>query len=221
MVARLCHDVVHICSFTRLLPREAHSGPNTALAEGSASAPRACQSAQTCPPDRRNHLAPFRNLHLLLRRHSAIGTRATTADRWCSTVGMSALRLAFLPMHLASSSATGRFTGPCRSGCRRCPCSTCLTCFRLFWRQAVTDNVKRFAKNGWDAPMEEWKKCKTWEAKREFTLKLATDKTASLIRVTHTESLKPKAQSPTLLGGSTFGKLLTWTSSLVARQTRT
>ena len=23
--------------------------------------------------------------------------------------------------------------------------------------QAVTDNVKRFAKNGWDAPMDEWK----------------------------------------------------------------
>ena len=32
--------------------------------------------------------------------------------------------------------------------------------------QAVTDNVKRFAKNGWDAPMEEWKKCMTLEAKR-------------------------------------------------------
>ena len=27
--------------------------------------------------------------------------------------------------------------------------------------QAVTDNVQRFAKNGWSAPMEEWKKCKT------------------------------------------------------------
>ena len=24
--------------------------------------------------------------------------------------------------------------------------------------QAVTDSVMRFAKNGWDAPMEEWKK---------------------------------------------------------------
>ena len=95
----------------------------------------ACLSecAQTCPSDRRNHLAPFRNLQLLLRRHSDIGTRATTADRWCSTLGRCALRRAFLPMHLASSSATGRSTGPCASGCRRRPCSTCLTCSRLFW----------------------------------------------------------------------------------------
>ena len=31
------------------------------------------------------------------------------------------------------SSATGRSTGPRISGCRRRPCSTCLTCFRLFW----------------------------------------------------------------------------------------
>ena len=47
----------------------------------------ACLSecAQTRPSDRRNHLAPLRNLQLLLRRHSAIGTRAATADRWCST----------------------------------------------------------------------------------------------------------------------------------------
>ena len=60
--------------------------------------------------------------------------------------------------------------------------------------QAVTDNVKRFAKNGWDAPMEEWKMCKTWEAKREFALKLATDKTVSFIRVTQTESLKSNSE---------------------------
>ena len=59
--------------------------------------------------------------------------------------------------------------------------------------QAVTDNVKRFAKNSWHAPME-WKECKTWEAKREFALKLATDKTASFIRVTQTESLQSKSE---------------------------
>lgn len=60
--------------------------------------------------------------------------------------------------------------------------------------QAVTDSVMRFAKNGWDAPMEEWKKCKTWEAKREFALKLATDKTASFIRVTQTEALRSQSE---------------------------
>ena len=60
--------------------------------------------------------------------------------------------------------------------------------------QAVTDNVKRFAKNGWDAPMEERKKCKTKEAKREFALKLATDKTVSFIRVTQTESLESQSE---------------------------
>ena len=32
---------------------------------------------------------------------------------------------------------------------------------------------------------------------------------------------KAKAKSPMLLGGSTFGKLLTWKSSLIARQTQT
>ena len=68
----------------------------------------ACLSecAQTCPSDRRNHLAPVRNLQLRLRRHSAIGTRATSADRWCSTLGRCALRRDIPPMHLASSSAT-------------------------------------------------------------------------------------------------------------------
>ena len=69
--------------------------------------------------------------------------------------------------------------------------------------QAVTDNVKRFAKNGWDAPMEEWKKCKTWEAKREFALKLATDKTASFIRVTQTESLKSQSEVSDVTGWQT------------------
>ena len=95
----------------------------------------ACLSecAQTCPSDRRNHIAPVRNLQMRLRRHSAIGTRATSADRWCSTLGRCALRRAFRPMHLASSSATGRSTGPRLSGCRRRPSSTCLTCFKLFW----------------------------------------------------------------------------------------
>ena len=94
----------------------------------------ACLSecAQTCPSDRENHIAPVRNLQLRLRR-SAIRTRATTADRWYSTVGRCALRRATLPMHMASSSATGRSTGLCMSGCRRRPCTTCLTCFRLFW----------------------------------------------------------------------------------------
>ena len=87
---------------------------------------------QTCLSFRLNHLAPFRNLQLLLRRHNASGTRATTADRWCSTLGKCALRRAFLPVHLASSSATGRSTGLCTSGCRRRPYSTCLACFRLF-----------------------------------------------------------------------------------------
>ena len=38
--------------------------------------------------------------------------------------------------------------------------------------------------------MEEWKKCKTWEAQRDFALKHATDKAASFIRVTQTEALK-------------------------------
>ena len=40
--------------------------------------------------------------------------------------------------------------------------------------------------------MEE--KCKTWEAKREFALKLATDKTASFIRVTQTEALRSQSE---------------------------
>ena len=60
--------------------------------------------------------------------------------------------------------------------------------------QAVTDSVMRFAKIGWDAPVEEWKKCKTWEAKRELALKLATDKTASFIRVTQTEALRSQSE---------------------------
>ena len=42
--------------------------------------------------------------------------------------------------------------------------------------------------------MEEWKKCKTWDAKRESALKLATDKTASFIRVTQTEALKSQSE---------------------------
>ena len=66
--------------------------------------------------------------------------------------------------------------------------------------QAVTGSVKRFAKNGWDAPMEEWKKCNTWEAKREFALKLATDKTASFIRVTQTEALKRQSEVSDVTG---------------------
>ena len=108
----------------------AHSG---ACPKISFRAAYLSECLQRCPSDRRNHLAPFRNLQLLLRRHSAIGTRATTADRWCSTQGKRALRRAFLPMHLASSSATGRSTGLCTSGCPRRLCSTCLTCFGLFW----------------------------------------------------------------------------------------
>ena len=66
--------------------------------------------------------------------------------------------------------------------------------------QAVTDSVMRFAKNVWDAPMEEWKKCKTWEAKREFALKLATDKTASFIRVTQTEALRSQSEVSNVVG---------------------
>ena len=64
----------------------------------------------------------------------------------------------------------------------------------------MTDSVKRFVKNGWDAPMEEWNKCKTWEAKREFALKLATDKTASFIRVTQTEALKSQSEVSDVTG---------------------
>ena len=72
--------------------------------------------------------------------------------------------------------------------------------------QVVTDNVKRFSKNGWDAP---------WEAKREFAPQLATDKIASFIRVTQTESLKSHNEvSDVTGGGSTYGKLVTWKSSL-------
>ena len=56
--------------------------------------------------------------------------------------------------------------------------------------QTVTDNFQQFAKNGWDAPWRSGKMCKTLEAKQEFALELATDKTASFIRVTQTESLK-------------------------------
>ena len=97
----------------------------------------ACLSecAQTCPSDRRNHIAPFRNLQLLLRRHSAFGTRATTVDRWYSTLGRCALRRAFLPVHLASSSATGRSTAPCTSGCRRRPCSNLPHVFQALLEQ--------------------------------------------------------------------------------------
>ena len=43
-----------------------------------------------------------------------------------------------------------------------------------------------------DGGVEE--KCKTWEAKREFALKLATDKTASFIRVTQTEALRSQSE---------------------------
>ena len=85
------------------------------------------ECAQTCPSDRKNHLAPFRDLQLLLlllwRRHSY-----WDADRWCSTLGKCALRRAFRPTHLASSSATVH-----EWLSERRPCSTCLTCFRLFW----------------------------------------------------------------------------------------
>ena len=48
--------------------------------------------------------------------------------------------------------------------------------------------------------MEEWKKCKTWEAKREVALKLATDKTASFIRVTQSEPLKGRSEVSDVTG---------------------
>ena len=48
--------------------------------------------------------------------------------------------------------------------------------------------------------MEEWKKCTTLEAKREFELKLATDKIASFIRVTQTESLKSQSEVSDVTG---------------------
>ena len=76
----------------------AHSGPSAGACR-RISLRAACSSecAQTCPSDRENHIARVRNLQLRLRRHSAIGTRATIADRWCSTLGRCALRRDILP----------------------------------------------------------------------------------------------------------------------------
>ena len=53
----------------------------------------------------------------------------------------------------------------------------------------MTDSVKRFAKHGWDAPMEEWKKCKTSRVR-----------TASFIRVTQTESLESQSEVSDVTG---------------------
>ena len=55
--------------------------------------------------------------------------------------------------------------------------------------QAVTDSVKRFAKHGWDAPMEEWKKCKTSRVR-----------TATFIPVTQTESLESQSEVSDVTG---------------------
>ena len=54
---------------------------------------------------------------------------------------------------------------------------------------AVTDSVKRFAKHGCDAPMEEWKKCKRSRVR-----------TASFIRVTRTESLESQNEVSDVTG---------------------
>ena len=54
---------------------------------------------------------------------------------------------------------------------------------------AVTDSVKRFAKHGWDAPMEEWKKCKRSRVR-----------TANFIRVTRTESLESQSEVSDVTG---------------------
>ena len=42
--------------------------------------------------------------------------------------------------------------------------------------------------------------CKTSEAKREFALKLATDKTASFLRVTQTEALRSQSEVSDVIG---------------------
>ena len=126
--------LTYLFGYTVVANATAHSGPGTALAEGSASAPRACQSAHRSVRPIGGTIS--RRFEIFICSCAAtllFATRATTADRRRPTLGRCALRRAFLPMHLASSSATGWSTGPCTSGCRRRPCSTCLTCFRLLW----------------------------------------------------------------------------------------
>ena len=53
-------------------------GPSITIAEGSASAPRACQGARRRVRQIGGTISRrFENCQLLLRRHSVIGTRAT------------------------------------------------------------------------------------------------------------------------------------------------
>ena len=68
--------------------------------------------------------------------------------------------------------------------------------------QAVTDNVKRFAKNRM-VGTRRWRSgrsARPGKQNEEFALKLATDKTASFIRVTQTESLKNQGQVSDVTG---------------------
>ena len=125
-----CYDVLHILfGYMVVVNGTAHFGPSMALAQGPASSPRSCQSAHRGVRPIGGTISRFScscAATLLLGRGQQVRTDGARHRA-------SALRRAFLPMHLASSSATGRSTGLCTSGCRRRPCSTCLTCFRLFW----------------------------------------------------------------------------------------
>ena len=99
------------------------------------SFPAACLSecAQTCPSDRRNHLAAFRSLQLFLRRHSAVGSgpqlRTDGAGRWAGPrFDAPFYRCIWLDqVPLGGRRACARVVvGDARA-------RTFLTCFRLFW----------------------------------------------------------------------------------------
>ena len=81
MVALQCHDVLHICSGTWLLLAElltqdqARRFPRISFRDAYLS-----ECPQRCPSDRRNHLAPFRDLQLLLRRHTLLLGRGHRAS---------------------------------------------------------------------------------------------------------------------------------------------
>ena len=133
MVALQCHDVLHICSDSRLLLRE----------------PLTQDQARRLPKDQ----LPRR---VLVRVRTEVSVQSEESSRAVSkpsvapappfcywdagnNCGQMVLDIgqARVSTRLSADAsgfiATGRSTGLCTSGCRKRPCSTCLTCFRLFW----------------------------------------------------------------------------------------
>ena len=88
--------------------------------------------------------------------------------------------------------------------------------------QAVTDSVMRFAKNGWDAPMEELEEVQDLGSKTRVRIDARDRQDCQLHpREADRSTQKPKRSLRRDLGGCKCGTLLTWKSSLIPRQTQT